>query len=289
MSNPRNNYEGVILTLYNPQNEEVAISKVNNRYFYGWTYSCKYKGKFRLVATMEKGADEETVIALAKRKNEMRAQRKQEILAQDFKEKISQAFELNHKEYNYCSIYAYLEDNEQQSKSFKDYYLKVFKPNGEQIKMNGYDETKSQIIGFKVVESGLYRVEVVPTKGSFPADMKLSITKRYFEPKEEKQQIKEEETTKAKPTPFAGLKEYDIPANKESEFVMVLNKNITYEFKVIKGEAEIYIISKDEKKSFVSSDNILLVKNLSEAGIYNMRVKPKGDTDAKVTFAVVTE
>jgi hypothetical protein len=164
--------------------------------------------------------------------------------------------------------------------------IKAFKPNGEQIKINGYDETKSQIIGFKVEESGIYRVEVVPTKGKLPENMKLSIKKRQIEEKAQNVQTAPIVKSELSPT---NVKEYEAPAGQTTEFTLVLSKQITYSFRMMKGSAKIEVKNdKGELLSATESDE-LVIKDVEKMGIYKLHITPKGDAEAKVSLAFMKE
>jgi hypothetical protein len=284
MSNSRNNYQGVILTLYNPKNEEVATSKVNSRYFNGFTYRCTTQGKYRLLTTMEKGADEETVVALASRKSEPIVDRRRVSDVQTITTQINQTFELNHQKHNQCTVYAYLEGQED---TYKDYYVNVFKPNGERIGVAGY-ENKGRGNIFSIQESGTYRVEVVPTKGKFPENMKLRIDKRYFEKREEAKVTPATSIEKTETSPYSGFKEYEAPVGKTAEYTMILSKDMTYSFRMMKGSAKLEIKNK-EGELIDSAESEELVIKKPKTGIYNLFITPKGSDDAKVTFSFMKE
>jgi hypothetical protein len=274
LSNKSNNSQGITIELYNSDNEQVATSYVNQRYFPGWTYKSKKAGKYRLLIKMNENAEKGTLVGVAKRvaivppKDRVMAEysglAESTFWTMQMIGNTDYRFIINNKN-------VYLED------------VSIFVENADKKELPVkvlLGDKGIKMWDFTTEKEGWYKV-IFQVKDKLSEGVKLDITL--------KDSNLNLNTNKSEKSPFSGLKEYDIPANKESEFTMILNKNITYEFKVIKGEAEIYIVSKDGKISFVSSDNLLLIKGLSEAGIYNMRVKSKSNTDAKVTFAVVVE
>jgi hypothetical protein len=278
ISNPRNNYQGIILTLYNSKNEEVAISKVNNRYFKGFTYRCKIVGKYRLLMTMEKGADEETVVAWAKRKNnEVVSNSKITYFPLDKQYKFAVNCEPD-MSYNF-----FIESKEHK---FKDYFLRAYRPDGKKIAIKELYEKTAQSLGFRVQkgEEGIYNIEVIPTKSNLPQGLNLSMMQGKWD-------IKEIEalqpSPKPEPSPFSGLKEYDAPTGKISEYTMVLAKNVTYSFRMMKGSAKLEIKDADGKVAFSAENGELVIKNVEKVGIYNLFITPRGSAEAKVALSLI--